>query len=259
MLSARLPSRLTRSAPLLACRSVSSFRSVFRVSPFFVSGGGAKGETGVEPVGKSGRGSSGVGCLLGRGRSVCSIVSVSGEISDVGRAISGHPLLLASCSFPSHPVRSCPLLFISCSSLPACSSRCGGPFLVPCVSSVGWCGGWLSLACPCPFGLAVRAMSCLFRPVPASRLFATGSGEAMMSGVSPCLLDLTTGGVDVRRPVPVPVAVRERSNEMRLGSVAWRHHRVPALLACRIVSPRSSTRGTGREAGRMMMSGSDMR
>ena len=29
----------------------------------------------------------------------------------------------------------------------------------------------------------------------------------MMSGVSPCLLDLTTGGVDVRRPV-VPVAVR---------------------------------------------------
>lgn len=35
-----------------------SLRSVFRIVPFFVSGGGAKSETGVEPVGKSGRGSS---------------------------------------------------------------------------------------------------------------------------------------------------------------------------------------------------------
>lgn len=60
--------------------------------------------------------------LVSRGRSICSIVSVSGEISDVGRAVSGRHRLLASCSFPSHPVRSCPLLFISCSSLPACSS-----------------------------------------------------------------------------------------------------------------------------------------
>lgn len=64
MFSARFPSRLARPVSLLACRSASSFRSVFRVSPFFVSGGGAWGGAGVgwsvSLVG--GR----IGCLLGR-------------------------------------------------------------------------------------------------------------------------------------------------------------------------------------------------
>ena len=66
---------------------------------------------------------------------------------------------------------------------------------------------------------------------------------SMSYAVSPCLFRL-------------PCVVR--SDEMRLGSVAWRHHRVPALLACRIVSPRSSTRGTGREAERTRAGGADM-
>ena len=71
------------------------------------------------------------GCLLDRCGSVlsclvvgliCSIVSVSGVVSDIWRAVSGHSRLLASCQFSSHPVRF-------------------GPFLVPLVSSVGRCGG----------------------------------------------------------------------------------------------------------------------
>lgn len=48
------------------------------------------------------------------------------------------------------------------------------------------------------------------------------------------------------------------SDEMRLR-VAAKCYQVSALLACRVVSPRSSTRGTGREAERTRMSGPDMR
>ena len=40
--------------------------------------------------------------------------------------------------------------------------------------------------------------------------------------------------------------------------VAAECYQMPTLLACRAVSPRSSTRGTGREAVRTEMSGSDM-
>lgn len=52
-----------------------------------------------------------------------------------------------------------------------------------------------------------------------------------MLGVPSRLLGCCGVCVDVRRLVPVPVAVRVRSDEMRLGSVAWRHHRVSAV-AC---------------------------
>lgn len=108
---------------------------------------------------------------------------------------------------------------------------------------------------------AVRAMSFLSSRL-ASRLFGTGSGEVWRPA---CLLGVGVG-VDVECPVPVPVAraiacpclsIRWGSDGMRRMAVAWRHQ-VPALLAYRVVSPRSSTRGTGREAGRIMRSGSDM-
>lgn len=91
-------------------------------------------------------------------------------------------VLVPFCAFPSALV---------CHRL-ACAFRCGGeaggPFPVPFVSSVWRCGGGRLVACPWSLWLAVRAMSYLSRPVPASRPFATGSGEAVMSGVSPCLL-----------------------------------------------------------------------
>lgn len=52
-------------------------------------------------------------------------------------------------------------------------------------------------------------------------------------------------------------SMRRVSDEMRRMAAAERYQ-VSALLACRVISPRSSTRGTGREAERMMRSGSGM-
>lgn len=133
-------------------------------------------------------------------------------------------VLVPFCAFPSALV---------CHRL-ACAFRCGGEaggsFPVPLVSSVWRRGGGRLLACPCSSGL--RGGRCRpSRPVPAYRSFATGNGEAVMLVVPSRLLGCCGVCVDVRRLLPVPVAVRVRSDEMRLGSVAWRHHRVSAV-AC---------------------------
>lgn len=106
-------------------------------------------------------------------------------------------------------VLSCAFSVRSCSLLSRCSSRCGGeaggPFLVPCVSSMGRCGG-VAVACS-PVLVGLRGGRCrLSRPVPASRLFGTRSGETRVSGVPSCLLGVGAG-VNVRCPA-APTAVR---------------------------------------------------
>lgn len=210
MFSVRLPFRLSssgRPVSLLACRSAP--RSVFRVSPFLVSESGVLGGTGVEPVGGSGRGSWG-GRLLAWSVRVCSLAVVvglsvplyqfPGAISDVGRAVSGRPRLLAlvivlvsSCAFLSalvHLIRASPRLLVSC---------CGevvGPFPRP----VCLVGGGGAAAGDC---LLVRFIAAIGRTMSfissrsASRLFAARSVEAVMSGVPSCLL----GGGGRRRCV----------------------------------------------------------
>lgn len=85
-----------------------------------------------------------------------------------------------------------------------------------------------------------------------------------MSGVPSYLLgvgvDAMCGVLLFRLPCGCPSpcwSVRVMSDEMRLWAAA-ECYQVLALLACRIVSPRSSTRGTGREAERTRAGGADM-
>lgn len=110
--------------------------------------------------------------LVSRGRSICSIVSVSGAVSDVGRAVSGRPGCLPR-------VRLCSIACVlvrSCAFSPRSSSRCGGSFLVLCVSSVGRCGGWWRLlACPCLVG--VDGMCAMSSHLVPSRLSSIRYGE----------------------------------------------------------------------------------
>ena len=124
---------------------------------------------------------------------------------------------------------------------------------------VGGAGWRLSPACLCSFVL--RCGRCLpSRPVLSSRLFATGSGELGASGVSSCLLGIGAG-VDVRRLVPVFVAVRllTQCRSVRRGRMSDEDmaaagcHRVPAA-ACLPYPSRPVPRhdGTGSEAERMM-------
>ena len=212
MISARYPPRLSVPSPCLL--AVSFRRSVFRVSPFFVSGGGAWGGAGAGLVGKSGRWSSGGRRLLGRsvrvcslvsrGRSVCSIVSVSGAVSDIWQVVSGRPWLLAwaivlvpSRAFLSAIVR----------SLPACSSRCCRPVSRP----VCLVGGAVRRRVGCllaRFVAAVgRTMSCLSRPVLLLVCSLRGAGKrGYRASRLACLVEGTASMCSV--PLPVPVAVR---------------------------------------------------
>lgn len=95
-----------------------------------------------------------------------------------------------------------------------------------------------------------RAMS-LISPRLASRLFATGSGEAAMSGVSPCLLGCRTGavcGVPCLFRLPCGClspcrSVRTMSDEMRM--LAAGRYRVPAAALLAVLS-----RPAHRQGGR---------
>lgn len=85
-----------------------------------------------------------------------------------------------------------------------------------------------------------------------SHLACLESVSALMCGV-PCL-----SWSPVRLLAALACRCVVLSDGMRRMAAVGRY-RVPVLLAYRFVSPRSSTRGTGREAERMMMSGSEMR
>lgn len=221
----------------------------------------------MELVGKSGRVvSRAVGCLLGSVR-VCSLVvvvclSVPLYQFPVRFPMSGGRFQGIHGCLPR--VRFRPILCVSvrsCSSRPvpltACSSRCGGPFPVPCVSSGRRCGGGRLSAClysvaACdvvrlvPFLLIVCSLrGAGRRGCRVSRLACLDVGADVMCGVSDLCLSSCR-------------SMREWADEMRRMASDVRYQ-VPELLACRIVSPRSSTRGTGREAERTMMSGSGVR
>ena len=207
MLSARLPSRLLRPVSLLACRSV--LRLVPPIVPSFVSprsscrvAGREAGRAWSRSVSRVGGVVGRVGCLVGAGlffRDLVVGLSVPlyqfpGAISDVGRAISGHSRLLASCSFSSHLVRFCPLL---CVPRPACSSRAAVRLAarssVPFVLSGGVVRRRAVACLPALVGAAVRVMSPILSRS-AYRLFGTGNGEVWMPGAPSCLLG---GGDDV--------------------------------------------------------------
>lgn len=145
--------------------------------------------------------------LSGRGRFICSIVSVSG--SDFRCREGGFRASSAACfGNRSRPI-SC-VSVRSCSSRSAFSSRCGesvvGPFLVPFVSSGRRCG-W-EVAC-LPVIVETAAWACdAVHLVPFSLLVCSlwGAGRrGAGSSISSCLLS-GGDGVDVRHPVPVPVA-----------------------------------------------------
>lgn len=217
MFSARSPSRL--SVPSLCLPFRFSFRSAFSCLPVLRVGwrGVGRCRRGAgRGVGSSGGwllGRCGSRFLVSRGRSVCSIVSVSGAVSDVGRAVSGRSRLLASCSFSSHPVRFRPFLFIS----PRASSR-----LPVSLWRVG-CRPVSRTACL--VGRAVRRRSVACLPV---TVVAGGAGDAVyLVPISsryrfslvrygergggdvwrPVLLAWSRCRCHVRRPA-VPVAVR---------------------------------------------------
>lgn len=154
-----------------------------------------------------------------RGRSICSIVSVSGAVSDVGRAVSGRPRLLAwaivfvqSCAFPFTLVRSLPAWRLVAAVRLATRSP------VPCVSSGRRCGGGRLSAC------LYSVAACDVVHLVPSRFSSVRYGErgGWVSGVSSCLLGVGVG-VDVRRPVPVLVSraiARCPCLSMR-GAVGW--------------------------------------
>lgn len=223
-----------------------------------------------------GGGRGAVGCLLGRcGLFSLVVVNLSvplyqfpGRFPIFGGRFQG----VLGC-LPR--VRSRSILCVSvrsCSSRSAFSSR-GAVRLsarssVPCVSSWRRCGGGRLLACPfhCGYGAGDVAT---FRPVLVSRLFATGSGEAGCR--VECLVLLAWSRCQrrcaVSRACPgCPCdclspcrSMRRVSDEMRAMAAAVCYQMpVLVLLACRFVSPRSSTRGTGGEAERAIMSGSEM-
>lgn len=174
---------------------------------------GACGETSVGLVGGSGRRS------VAWSMRACSLVVVVGlsvplyqfpvQFPMLGGRFQG--ILCCLASVRSRPILCVSVCFYSSRPVPlsACSSRCDGEavglFPVPCISSVWRCGGGCLLACA---RRGWRGWRCrLSRPVLAYRLFDTGSGEAVMSGVSR-LACLDVGiGVDVRRPA-APVSVR---------------------------------------------------
>lgn len=118
MLSTRLSPRPSVRFPVssLCLLAVPFRRSVFRVSPFFVSWGGASGGTGVELVGKSGRRS------VAWSVRVCSLVVVvclsvplyqfPGKFPMLGRLFQGVLGCLLGRSFSSNLVRFCPLLCV---------------------------------------------------------------------------------------------------------------------------------------------------
>lgn len=227
MLSARLPSRSALSSRLPACLPFrSSFRFVvlpFRVSPFFVSGGGAWGDAGVELLVGSGRGSWGgrlfawsvrVCSLVSRGRSICSIVSVSGAISDVVRAVSGRPILIVSCSFSSCLVRfPSALVRFSLVARLAAAVRRAARFSSRASRQWGGAAAWRLLARPCSLGygagdvvylvpsplLVCSARGAGRRGCLASRLACLESVPVSMCGV--LLLRLPCGWL------PVPMSV----------------------------------------------------
>ena len=175
-----------------------------------------KSGTSVEPVGGSGRGRGAVGCLVGaglfsrgRGRFICSIVSVSGSdfrCREGGfRASSAACLmfvLVSSRAFLSALVH---LVFASPRLLVSCCGEVVGSFFVPFVSSGRRCGGGRLSVC-LPVFVGAAGVCDITHLVPFMLLACSLRGAGRLgveSSVSSCLLG-GGDGVDVRRLVPVP-------------------------------------------------------
>lgn len=227
VLSARLPSRPSSCRPvsLLACRFAP--RSVFRVSPFFVSGGGALGGTDVKLIGKSSRGSS-VWRLLTWSVRVYSLVVVVSLIfsivsvseSDFRCREGGFRASSAACLGNRSRFILC-VSVRSCSFLPACRLVAAVRLSVRFSSRSSRRGGGAAAGVVACLPVSLRLLGGRCCPISsrlASRLFATGSGEAWALSVLSCLLGVGDGA-DVRRPVPVPVA---RAITCPLTVGAWR-------------------------------------